>query len=359
MLLFHMETLDTLFYTMVSNLRNFVELKVRHESISVTTKKVRVLQRLLYKNLKGGRVKCPYSMKNTHLEHPEDEILTGDLSVLNWFTAKSKITVKIDGAPAIVFGTNPENGKFFVGTKSVFNKVKIKINYSVEDILRNHGNNVRVSEILIACFHNLPRISGIIQGDFIGYGGSDTYCPNTITYKFPKVITKPIIFAPHTTYSGSNLRDCSASFGAKVRACSTVLWVRPRVSLIEDREDILDFCNFARQMSTLCEFVSEKEAVKIKKEINLCIRENRKVCEYEIAERCNCDKNLIRLWKLVESIKMDLFFYIRADRNISCEIDGRSSEHEGYVITNKFGSYKVVNRTEFSRLNFTLEKSWS
>ena len=262
-------------------------------------------------------------MKNTHLEHPEDEILTGDLSVLNWFTAKSKITVKIDGAPAIVFGTNPENGKFFVGTKSVFNKVKIKINYSVEDILRNHGNNVRVSEILIACFHNLPRISGIIQGDFIGYGGSDTYCPNTITYKFPKVITKPIIFAPHTTYSGSNLRDCSASFGAKVRACSTVLWVRPRVSLTADREDILD------------------------------------LCEYEIAEKCNCDKNLIRLWKLVESIKMDLFFYIRADRNISCEIDGRSSEHEGYVITNKFGSYKVVNRTEFSRLNFTLEKSWS
>ena len=298
-------------------------------------------------------------MKNTHLEHPEDEILTGDLSVLNWFTAKSKITVKIDGAPAIVFGTNPENGKFFVGTKSVFNKVKIKINYSVEDILRNHGNNVRVSEILIACFHNLPRISGIIQGDFIGYGGSDTYCPNTITYKFPKVITKPIIFAPHTTYSGSNLRDCSASFGAKVRACSTVLWVRPRVSLTADREDILDFCNFARQMSTLCEFVSEKNAVKIKKEINLCIRENRKVCEYEIAEKCNCDKNLIRLWKLVESIKMDLFFYIRADRNISCEIDGRSSDHEGYVITNKYGSYKVVNRTEFSRLNFTLEKSWS
>ena len=48
-----METLDTLFYTMVSNLRNFVELKVRHESISVTTKKVRVLQRLPYNNSGG------------------------------------------------------------------------------------------------------------------------------------------------------------------------------------------------------------------------------------------------------------------------------------------------------------------
>jgi hypothetical protein len=82
-------------------------------------------------------------MKNTHLEHPEDSILTGDLSVLDWFSnqsVKDKVSVKIDGAPAIVWGTDPETGKFFVGTKSVFNKVKIKINYSHEDIDINHGN---------------------------------------------------------------------------------------------------------------------------------------------------------------------------------------------------------------------------
>ena len=71
----------------------------------------------------------PYnnSMKNTHLEHPEDSILTGDLTVLDWFIEPGALSVKIDGAPAVVFGTNPANGKFFVGTKSVFNKVKIKI----------------------------------------------------------------------------------------------------------------------------------------------------------------------------------------------------------------------------------------
>ena len=43
-------------------------------------------------------------MKNIHLEHPEDTILTGDLSVLNWFTADSTLSVKIDGSPAIVWG---------------------------------------------------------------------------------------------------------------------------------------------------------------------------------------------------------------------------------------------------------------
>jgi len=58
-------------------------------------------------------------MQNKHIEHPEDSILTGDLSVLDWFTAPSKVSVKIDGAPAIVWGRNPANGKFFVGTKSV------------------------------------------------------------------------------------------------------------------------------------------------------------------------------------------------------------------------------------------------
>ena len=62
-------------------------------------------------------------MKNTHIEHPEDSILTGYLSVLDWFVAKSNISAKIDGAPAIVCGTNPATGNFFVVTKSVFNKV--------------------------------------------------------------------------------------------------------------------------------------------------------------------------------------------------------------------------------------------
>ena len=38
------------------------------------------------------------SMKNTHIEHPEDSVLTGDLSVLDWFVTQSNISAKIDGA---------------------------------------------------------------------------------------------------------------------------------------------------------------------------------------------------------------------------------------------------------------------
>jgi hypothetical protein len=299
------------------------------------------------------------SMQNKHLEHPEDCILTGDLTVLDWFVeSDSTVSVKIDGAPAIVFGTDPETGKFFVGTKSVFNKKKIKVNYSIEDILRNHGDTVRVAEILIACFDNLPRIDGIIQGDFIGYGGNDTYCPNTITYKFPSVVEEAIVFAPHTTYSGLNLRECVASFGADVPECENVKWVQPEASLSPYREDLEDVCKFAKQMSTLCEFVSDKKATQIKKEINSCIREQRVICEDEIAEKCDCDKNLIRLWKLVASIKADLFLFIHEEDEIECYLWDVQSFHEGYVITNKFGTYKVVDRETFSHANFTAVKSW-
>ena len=141
-------------------------------------------------------------MKNTHIEHPEDSILTGDLSVLDWFVAKSNISAKIDGAPAIVWGTNPATGNFFVGTKSVFNKVKIKINESHEDIDTNHQGNV--ATILHKCFDNLPFLPGIYQGDFIGFGGKDHYTPNTITYYFDEVIDAEIIIAPHTYYEAKD-----------------------------------------------------------------------------------------------------------------------------------------------------------
>ena len=68
-----------------------------------------------------------------HIEHPEDSVLTGDLSFLDAIRNQGTLSVKMDGAPAIVWGVNPASGKFFVGTKSVFNKVKIKINESHQD----------------------------------------------------------------------------------------------------------------------------------------------------------------------------------------------------------------------------------
>ena len=45
--------------------------------------------------------------KILHIEHPEDTILTGDTSFLQSIKGKQHLSMKIDGAPAIVWGINP------------------------------------------------------------------------------------------------------------------------------------------------------------------------------------------------------------------------------------------------------------
>ena len=305
-------------------------------------------------------------MKNTHIEHPEDSILTGDLSVLDWFVAKSNISAKIDGAPAIVWGTNPANGRFFVGTKSVFNKVKIKINHSHAEIDTNHQGNV--ATILHKCLDNLPRTNHIFQGDFVGFGGNDKYTPNTITYYFDEVIDAEIIIAPHTIYSAkSDLRNAIArpisdkDVISLWQDATNVEFIKPHVILSDDRETIINSCNFARQIATLCDFVDVKKATRIKKQLNKCIRNEIELDDLlldAIADDNNCDINVLRLWKLVESIKLEMFDYIDRYDDVDCYIGESMCDHEGYVISNEFGTYKVVNREVFSFFNFTMEKAW-
>ena len=299
--------------------------------------------------------------QNKHIEHPEDTILTGDLSVLDWFSeVDSFISVKMDGAPALVWGTNPENGKFFVCTKAAFNKQKIRLCYNQEDIFTHFGHQPNVAQILIYCLDFLPRTKQVYQGDFIGFGsGMDTFKPQLITYKFPAPVRQDIIICPHTYYTGDKLPEMVAHpITSKFVSTKHVLFVQPKVELNPYREDLEDVCKFAKQMSTLCEFVSDRKASEIKKEINACIREQRVICENEIAEKCDCDKNLIRLWKLVASIKTDLFLFIHEEDGIECSINGEDSFHEGYVIHNKFGSYKIVDREVFSHHNFVTPKNW-
>ena len=295
-------------------------------------------------------------MKNLHIEHPEDSILTGDLTVLYWFTADSNISVKIDGAPAIVWGTNPSTGNFFVGTKSVFNKVKIKINESHQQIDKNHTGEV--ADILHNCFDYLPRIDGIYQGDFIGFGGNHTYCPNTITYKFPEIVYQRLLIAPHTKYiAHKDLRDCIAfPITYKVENTPHVRFVQPKVELSVHLDDIEQACKFARQMSTMVEFVNDRQAAELKKAINTYVKEGYELDEEELAEDYQVDINLLRLWKLVESIKMDMFCYIFTNYDITCEINSKDVDHEGYVMDNDYGTYKIVDRYTFSYHNFNCGK---
>ena len=294
-------------------------------------------------------------MKNKHIEHPEDSILNGDLSVLNWFTADSHISVKIDGSPAIVWGTNPANNKFFVGTKSVFNKKLIKINHNHADVDRNHKG--KVADILHLCLDNLPFTDNIYQGDYLGCGGTDSFNPNTIRYDFPDKVFQEIVIAPHTVYfAKKDLRDAVAvPMDFTLIDTLNCKFVQPEVTLKEDRVSMIDRCNFARQIATLCEFPNDKQVKTIKRQLNTCIREEIELDDLTIealASDNEIDINVLRLWQLVRSIKWDLFSFIERDDEIECYINDEECDHEGYVISNDYGTFKLVDRDVFSKNNF-------
>ena len=302
-------------------------------------------------------------MQLKHIEHPEDSILTGDLSALNWFTTESKISLKIDGTPSIVWGTNPESGKFFVGTKSVFNKIKKKINESIEDIERNHPDK-DLQDKLKACFHNLPRTGKIYQGDFIGFGGDDWYKPNTIGYLFPHKINHNIIVAPHTVYDvlGNTLLDTVAKplEHTLFSNYDNVLFVQCN-SQYNITDEIREYLAFAKQMAQMVDFVTVAKSNTIKKTINHCIRVGNDFTEKElgiISDVHNVDINLMRLWKLVKNIKEDALSVCSNDAWFTTYDDNDEIDGEGYVMWNKYGTFKLVNREKFSRLNFLSSKSW-
>ena len=298
-------------------------------------------------------------MQNKHIEHPEDTILTGDLNALDWFEAAGALSVKIDGAPAVVWGTNPATGNFFVGTKSVFNKVKIKINESHADIDANHQGEV--AKILHTCLDWLPATDGIFQGDFIGFGGQSEYTPNTITYQFSEVIDQKIIIAPHTRYEANDdLRDSWAiPLTENLGSTDFCKFVKPKARIfsgdydtsLQSFSDLSEVIQFARQMAQMVTFVDEKKAKQIKQQLNACIRENRPVVNSEF----DCDPNLLGLWALVKSIKDDALYLCRND-GPAAYIGHDRIDAEGYVYSNEFGTMKLVNRKQFSYANFNNAK---
>jgi len=221
-----------------------------------------------------------------------------------------------------------------------------------------------LQKILTICFHNLPRTCKIYQGDFIGFGGDDWYKPNTIGYFFPHKINHNIIVAPHTVYDvlGNTLLDTVAKplEHTLFSNYDDVLFVQCN-SQYNLTNQIKDFSNFAKQMAQMVDFVTVAKSKTIKKTINHCIRVGNDFTEKElqlISDVHNVDINLMRLWKLVKNIKEDALSVCSNDAWFITYDDNDEIEGEGYVMWNKYGTFKLVNREKFSRLNFLSSKSW-
>ena len=382
---------------------------------------------------------------NTHLTHLEELVLTQGpqgykmaraflLELLETLKGNSKsrvsTSVKWDGAPAIFAGINPENGKFFVGTKSIFNKVP-KINYTPEDIIENHGHAPGLVDKLTKALAYLPSlgIEKILQGDFmfddemlevVEIDGEPHYRfkPNTIVYAVPvnselgqEIGQSKFGIVFHTTYDSL---DGGASFGADVSGLNRPpgIWFDDAfftddtgtVTLTDDEEkevlrlvkeadsvnnkinyDGLPFAMLNIYINSEIKSGSFLEApeesfkgfiewysARVEKKVDSLKSEKGRMRAFERGEKeiqSFQDKkgDILNLFKvsrlLFEAKNVFIQKYNNAVYNTKHFVEDGSgdlvaSNPEGYVAVDHDGNgVKFVDRLEFSRANFMLDKS--
>lgn len=187
--------------------------------------------------------------KNTHMTHLEDKVIYGGVNgvrdailalrglrdmLAGHAQREVDVTVKWDGAPAVVCGEDPDDGKFFVAKKGAFNKTP-KIYKSHADIDADIPNADLNNKMKIA-YTELSKlgIKGVVQGDIMftsddlkkeTIDGEDylTFHPNTIVYAVKSNSTEAkdirqanigVVF--HTSYTGKKFQDMRASYGVDV-----------------------------------------------------------------------------------------------------------------------------------------------
>lgn len=363
-----------------------------------------------------------------HLTHLEDNFLhSGETgfhhsvdslhavhSKLKGHFNTTKVTTKYDGSPSIVFGTHPVTGRFFVASKSAFN-VNPKINYTEEDIERNHGHAPGLVEKLKTALKHLPKVApktGVYQGDLM-YTRSDVkkkngkyhFTPNTITYSTPvdsdhgKRIEKAHLgLVVHTKYHGSDLANMTAGFDVDHDAFGShpsVHLIHPGVKAVEHseksqkefdthiknairhhqaanpemyhvvrahREHIEPYINHTVREGTTPSVEGYRSFVsnKIQAEIDKKKTTKGKLKHHErlVAFQNNVDQNhrhLAQAFKIHRSLqkaKNALLTTLSKSQEFEHHIDGKPAEPEGFVVTHNGHPSKYVNREEgFARFN--------
>jgi len=397
--------------------------------------------------------------QNKHLEHLEDELInygyggyvaSKDL-IQNFVdelggrpTGNVTVTTKWDGAPAVVCGIDPESNQFFVGTKSVFNKKEPKVNFTEEDIDRNHGEIPDLAKKLKYCLKYFPElgIKGIIQGDLLftdedvatkNIDGERYYTatPNTLTYAWPAdsdlgkaVNTAKIGAVFHTYYSGTGpINTLNAGFGVSqfnlkstrnvFLASATMDNISAKSGLTAAEERTLKsvIAVSERNASVAKPFIEmvAHEATKqftlgytMKRFTNSYVKEGQKINNAPVFMSKFAAAYKKSLVEKVESLKSEkskneykdklasgLQFleenqrafkafiviynsFTNAKNLINNKLAGLSdtkvflrsgdnfvvTKPEGFVAIVDGKAVKIVDRLEFSRANFTLEKSW-
>jgi len=374
--------------------------------------------------------------KLKHLEHAEDHIIHGGnegmlhaadtLNDIHDFLKggknKTSITTKYDGSPSIVFGINPENGKFFVASKSAFNK-NPKINYTDEDIERNHGHAPGLVAKLKQALTHLKKVmpvdkngkpTGVYQGDFM-YEKSDlndngkelAFTPNTITYSLDKDSTEgrkvknsEMGFVVHTKYEGKKLADMKAGFKidhSKFKQDPDVNLISPEIKAPTGRYTTDQQKEYQRNIDAASQLYTNmhhdgldklsKHDILLKAHINDTVRKDTKpsvggYIQYLEGKR---DKEMasVKTEKAKESKRahydelikdvndnkddfkdaLDIHGHLQKAKDVLVKamgnptpyrntVGGKEVKPEGFVATREGKPTKIVDRAEFSRLNF-------
>ena len=394
---------------------------------------------------------------NVHLEHIEDEILNrgvaGTRDAINFLQslrdmlaghAKTKVnvTTKWDGSPAIFCGINPDNGKFFVGTKGVFN-VNPKLNYTEKDIDNNHPGEGLNAKLKVALRY-LPKlgIKGVLQGDMMfakgdldekTIDGEDyiTFQPNTIVYAVPsdsklastmRAAQMGVVF--HTSYTGKTFSDMKASFNIDIKNLTPTKDVWFRDAYFTDASGTASFTEeetkqitsilsnvgtlFKQTSSLSIGRISSNDTIReyIKTFNNTKVRAGQKITNTAahtrellkyVEGRLNekiIDAKQEKTKREKTMIKNEIMRTLRGSANdlknifdmqngmvdaknmiikklqqmkqvtntfVQTEDGFKITNPEGFVAVDKLkgNAVKLVDRLEFSHLNFTAQKNWS
>ena len=327
-------------------------------------------------------------MKNLHIMHPEDCVFDGKKSVKTILEIlkscmdydnkfENTYSIKYDGAPAIVFGTDVNNGRFFVGTKSVFNKGIKKICYTNACIDYYYSDKTDLNHILKQCLKYLPRVSGVYQGDFIGFGDSETteFTPNTITYKFDNPPTQNIILAVHTTYLGDEFDIMEAFPNSGIALPNNDGKVLFLNTIAEQTTDDRIFQNaFAFTYTAIIDtleiiyefptFKTKAAKARVLKLINSYIRDGRVLNAEDLAKETNIDFRIFELYVMITQLKeivMNRFKCAEGyNTNPRAFLSNKEIECEGIVVShvNHWSRIviKLVQRYSFSNANFNNPK---
>ena len=329
-----------------------------------------------------------------HLEHVEDHLfLSGKqgydyavrfLSAVHTALVEGKntasITEKLDGSPSIVFGYHPNNKKFFISTKSFFNKNPV-INYSHADLIDRYSYAPLLLAKMKVAFDNLSKITpetGIYQGDLLHVMGINveetvdgmSFLSNTITYSATGDFSKRIYdsamsIAVHVEYTGTDVLSLTANYKidrSRFISHQDVLFIDTRSNLTKAfavSEHFQQFLQSAKEIEA--SFSHEdydslsKYSKKIITYINACIKKEKSPTALDLSNTVPNTELLDRFFMLhsyLQRAKDQLNDALSFTRMFRTHINGKPTKGEGFVALLDGIPSKIVDRMEFSRENF-------